>query len=65
MISESLIYEGGHTKLVLCDNLEGQGAEGGGWEGGPRVVLLEPGASAGLDCFPVCPLMQNSCNSFI
>ena len=34
MISESLIYEGGHTKLVLCDNLEGQGAEGGGWEGG-------------------------------
>ena len=34
MISESLIYEGGHTKLVLCDNLEGQGAEGGDWEGG-------------------------------
>ena len=29
MISESLIYEGGHTKLVLCDNLEGQGAESG------------------------------------
>ena len=31
----------------------------------PESVLLEPGASAGLDCFPVCPLMQNSCNSFI
>ena len=39
----------------------------GRWLGGrpPESVLLEPGASAGLDCFPVCPRMQNSCNSFI
>ena len=24
------MYEAGHPKLVYCDNLEGQGGEGGG-----------------------------------
>ena len=28
--SASLMYEAGHPKLVLCDNLEGWGGEGGG-----------------------------------
>ena len=26
------MYDAGHPKLVLCDNLEGEGGEGGGWE---------------------------------
>ena len=40
-------------------------AGSGRWLGGrpPESVLLEPGASAGLDCFAAHPLMQNSCNS--
>ena len=29
--SGSLMYDAGNTKLVLRDNLEGYGGEGGGW----------------------------------
>ena len=32
MVSGSLVYDAGHPKLVLCDNLEGWGGEGGGRE---------------------------------
>ena len=35
MTHASLMYEAGHPKLVLWDNLEGQGGEGGG--GGFRM----------------------------
>ena len=31
MTSASSTHEAGHPKLVLWDNLEGQGGEGGGW----------------------------------
>ena len=32
MTTVSLMYDTGHPKLVLCDNLEGWGGEGGGRE---------------------------------
>ena len=40
MISASLMHEAGHAKLVLWDDPEGCGGEGGGsriQDGGPRV----------------------------
>ena len=40
MISASLMHEAGHSKLVLWDDPEGWGGEGGGrriQDGGPRV----------------------------
>ena len=60
-----------HADLVasLCDPCWSPGlsrqAGQGRWLGGrpPESVLLEPRrASAGLDCVPVCSLMQTSCN---
>ena len=43
MTSESLIYDTGHPKPVLCNNLEGWGGEGGGREvqdGGDTCVPM-------------------------
>ena len=41
MTSASLMHEAGHPKMVLWDNPEGWGGEGGGWEaqdGGTHVL---------------------------
>ena len=44
MTSASLMYEAGHSKLMLWDNLEGRGEEGGErgvQDGGTRAPMAD------------------------
>ena len=44
MTSRSLMHEAGHSKLVLWDNPEGRGGEGGGrgiWDGDPCASVAD------------------------
>ena len=46
MTSVSLMHEAGHPKLVLWDNLEGWGGEGGGKEAQEEVDVCTPMADS-------------------
>ena len=46
MTTVSLMYDTGHPKLVLCDNLEGEDGKGGGREVQGRGDTCIPMASS-------------------